>query len=356
MNSELKIDIEKIAQIIVWILWLAVFISLKAQIFPMDKAVILSTGTILLLMGTAYFNALFIIPRFFKRGKIHQYLLTILGLLILILTLHFIFTHFLFDGFMQNSLPSPDPRTLHWKTGHPNFRIVPIFFLTVTTIFLSTIYKLAKEFLKKEHQNTHLEKEKIKHELNFLRSQINPHFLFNALNNLHSTVQLRPEKAGDFVLKLGEMLRYVLEDCKKNKVSLADEIKYLENYIFFQKQKDEELQNIKFRVGGNDPSAFYLEPMLLIALVENAFQHSYSEDSKKQYIDIQIELNSDVFKFTTQNNLSINPISFNPSNQKQLGLGLKNIRRRLELLYPNQFTFIHEKREATYFAELTIKI
>lgn len=353
---KLKVNKEIIANIAIWVLLLTVFISLKVQLFPITKAVVLSFGSVLLLAGTAYFNALVIIPRFFQKRKFGQYFLMVIGLLTIVILCYLTLTRFWSLDVFPDGRPWQQDRTLPKKIGYRAFRAVPLFLLTVATLFISTLYKLAKEFLREEHRSTHLEKEKIRHELNFLRSQINPHFLFNALNNLHATVQLKPEKAGDYILKLGEMLRYVLEECKKEKVSLTDEIKYIENYIFFQKQKDDDFQNIQFEVKGDDPSSFYLEPMLFIALVENAFEHSYSEQSENRHIIIQMELKADVLKFTTRNNVSEDEKPPPTMGRNQSGVGLQNIKRRLELLYPEAHTLQHEKRNGEiYETELIIK-
>jgi len=352
---KLKKNFEYLIHVAGWLLILIIAISLISQLFSMTRSIIISLTTVLLLASVAYFNILFIIPRYFKKGKFGWYILAILSLLLFAILMNILLTKLLIPDFNPENFPYQNRPRLPNRIGVPSFRIIPLFFITVATLFLSTIYKLAKDFFEKERRNTYLEKEKIKHELNFLRSQINPHFLFNALNNLHAMVHLKPERAGDYILKLGDMLRYVLEDCKKGKVNLVNEIHYIENYIFFQKLKDENFKNIKFEVSGQNPADFLLEPMLFIALVENAFMHSYSVEVEKRYLIIRLELNEGVLKFNTQNNLSTEDRPVQVSERKESGLGLQNIKRRLELLYPNRHILTHEKRESEYFAQLIIK-
>lgn len=349
--------LESILHLGLWILLLLVFISLTSQVFPTQTAIILCSGTILLLAIVAYFNALVIIPNLFKEGRFWWYALAIIALLIGATYLNTIYSTSILSEITPErpSEFSKHRRNMSGRIGFRFFRLIPSFFLVLTMLFISTLYKLARAFLDKEHRNTQLEKEKIQHELNFLRSQINPHFLFNALNNLHAIVQLNPQQAGDYVLKLGEMLRYVLEDCKNDNVSLAAEIKYIENYIFFQKQKDENLENIFLKIEGEDPSTFYVEPMLFIALVENAFQHSYTENPENQIIQISIYLTNEQIQFTTINNLGSQEKNIHPTKPYSLGMGLKNVKRRLELLYPDHHHLSYGIKGDKYKAELIIQ-
>ena len=349
-------NVEITVQFVLWVLLFAALISVERLLLPLNQTLVLSTSTLLILIGTAYINTRFIIPNFFKKGKFVQYFLLILGLLVMATLFNGTLTKlFIYGPEATNAFFRKGPPEELSKIGIKPGRSAPLFFITIAVLFISTVYALAKEFLKKENRAIQLEKEKVEHELKFLRTQINPHFLFNALNNLHATVQLYPKKAGDFILKLGGMLRYVLEDCNKDKVSLADEIAYIKNYIFFQKQKDEALQNISFEVSGDDPSAFQLEPMIFIPLVENAFQHSYPENGERQYINIRIKLNDEVLHFTTRNNLVIENKTSETSNQKRQSIGIQNVKRRLELLYPGQHIFTNGVRNDEYQVELIIK-
>jgi len=341
-------NIEIILHLVLWLLLLVAAISIVSQALPINKAVAISILTVLILIGLAYFNALFVIPRFFKKGKFVWCFIIFLGLLIGTILLNILLTRFFFSGSITEVYPFNDSATFPGRVGIMRWRVIPLLFITIIIWFISTIYILVQKFLEREQHTTLLEQEKVTHELNFLRSQINPHFLFNALNNLHATVQLKPEKAGDYILKLGDMLRYVLEDCKKDKVSLINEISYIKNYIFFQKQKDEKLQKVRLEVSGEDLSNFYLEPMLFIALVENAFQHSYLENTERQWIDISINLKNEELTFSVRNNLG-------DQKQNQLGVGLQNVKRRLELLYPNRHSITTEIKGNEYLAELVIK-
>ena len=348
LNKKLELAI----QLAFWVLLIVVFTSLINQVLPIWLAFAVAIKTLIILALIAYLNAWWLLPTFFKAGHFHWYFLGLLIVLFAGTYLNVVSMELIFPGlFPEDPPPIPalgEDGQYRSITPRPIFKGLPLFFLSITALFISTVYKLTKTFLEKDQRSSLLEREKIQHELNFLRSQINPHFLFNALNNLHATVQLYPQKAGEYILKLGDMLRYVLEDCKKEQVSLADEIAYIKNYIYFQELKDAEFQNIHFEYDGGDTNAYFLEPMLFIPLVENAFIHSYSDQTEERFIQLKLQLTKDGLNFEIANNL--------PSVAKKgSGLGLANIKRRLELLYPDQFQLEYGEKAGMYVASLKLK-
>ncbi|MEM7373687.1 MAG: sensor histidine kinase [Bacteroidota bacterium] len=350
---KLSKHIEWLLHVIFWFLLLSIAMSFSSRLFSLERAFLLSVGSIVILSGMTYGYLSLVIPHFFRKGNFVWFVIILIGLLIFSTILHVILVNLLLpEGLTEFDL-RPQRFPMDKRIGfRPVF--VPAFFISLTIFFIVTVYQLAKTFIEKERTTAQLETENISHELRFLRSQINPHFLFNALNNLHATVQLKPEQAAEYVLKLGEMLHYVLEDCTKDKVSLQDEIRYLHTYIFFQRQRDENFQHIRFDIQGEDPSSFYLEPMLLIALVENAFQHSYTDDPTEQWIDLSIHLKERVLTFLVKNNLGDSSQSVQ-SLEYRSGLGLANVKRRLKLLYPNRFVFTHGQKDDLYQATLILQ-
>ncbi|MEL7124330.1 MAG: histidine kinase [Bacteroidota bacterium] len=343
-----KINIETTLQIIFWMLLSVASISLMRQVFPLGEAILRGLLNVSIWVGIAYFNIYVLFPLLFKKKRWIVYFLALLGLTIAAIFLREAVNGIFFERFIpQRGFPTPNRR--------PPFliiRIFPAFLFSLLILFVSTVYQLGKEFFEQEKESARLINEKVTHELHFLRSQINPHFLFNALNNLHATVQLKPQKAGDYILKLGEMLRYVLEDGVKEKVTLADEIKYLENYIFFQKQKDEKLKNVQFNITASDTLSIQLEPMLFIPLVENAFKHNYLESIEDQWVSIHLSVSNDTVHLEVKNNLG----ETNSRREDGFEVGLSNIKRRLELRYPGCHQLITEKRADHFFAKLTLTI
>ncbi|MCH2082002.1 MAG: histidine kinase [Saprospiraceae bacterium] len=346
---------ETILQIIFWLLLIGVAASMVSQILPLQVAILMSLKSVLIIMIVAYINDRLIIPRLFQEQRFWLYLFTLVGVITVSAWINVSMDEFLFP----KEIPQP-PRAIspfnRFKKvvlifGVPAYRILPAFFITIAVLFITTVYTLSKQFIKKESQNSALEKEKIQHELNFLRSQINPHFIFNALNNLHAMVQIKPEKSGDYILKLGEMLRYVLEDCKKDKVTLAQEIQYIENYIFFQKLKDENFKHIDFQYEIAQSESIELEPMLFIALVENTFLHSYTDKEQERHIRIQIKIVNQQIQLLTQNNIGKENRS---STRREHHIGIANIKRRLALLYRGTHTLKQYQEGNDFISELSI--
>ena len=348
---------KKIAIITHLIFWSLVFsfsVGITSQFFPIRKAIPFSCLSLMIYCCIAYFNGLFIIPRFFKTGKFGIYFLLVGLSLTVAIALNIFFLNWFIGEFSLKTIFQQGSTIIEKELDIQRLRIAPAFFTTTVILFISTVYKLVFSFLEKEQFSMQLQNEKIQHELQFLRSQISPHFLFNALNNLHSIVQLNPQHAGDFILKLGEMLRFVLYECQNKMVSISAEIKYIEHFVFFQKEKDSRRQQISFTKKGSDFAVFKLEPMLLIPIVENAFQYNHSDNPEQYFVHIHLELNEESLIFLVENNLSDEA---KPTSEKELknGIGLKNVTRRLELLYPQKHQLKHGVENGKYKVRLVIQ-
>lgn len=185
-------------------------------------------------------------------------------------------------------------------------------------------------------------------ELNFLKAQINPHFLFNSLNNIYVLTRKRPEEASESVLLLSDLMRYQLYDCAKDTVALSDEIEYLKNYLKLDKLR-KSYTNVEFTVHG-DPKGIRIPPFLFMPFVENAVTHGISqEEGSFIFIDIIIDRPG---------------LTFHISNSKPQitkkkpngGIGLANAKRRLELLYPQQHELRTEDHQDRYDVYLTISL
>lgn len=222
------------------------------------------------------------------------------------------------------------------------FRNIPPFMPPLLIILVSFVVKASELSKEKQKEMEQLKAENLRSELKMLRSQINPHFLFNALNNIYSLSISKSERTPDIILKLSNMLRYVIYECNEGKVPINREIDYINNYIDLQKLKDEDIQNINFVY---DQSMDTINPMLLIPFVENAFKHSKIEDVEEGWINISLQLRSGrILDFKVENSISMG--SHKKDNTS--GVGIENVRRRLNLLYPDK----HElsfKQEPTYF-------
>jgi LytS/YehU family sensor histidine kinase len=227
---------------------------------------------------------------------------------------------------------------------------VPLFPL-LTGIAIGISIRLAKEWARNEKERRELQGEKLLSELAFLKSQINPHFLFNTLNNICSLARKKSDATEPAIIKLSQIMRYMITDSTQEKVGLEEEVDYLNNFIELQKIRLADKVDIRFVIEG-DLSAIQLEPLLLIPFVENAFKHGVSYNGKSR-ISIELKTDSGELSFMVENS---KPSVKDTLKLEQAGIGLKNVSRRLELLYPGKHQLEIRDLESLYYVMLKIKI
>jgi LytS/YehU family sensor histidine kinase len=195
-------------------------------------------------------------------------------------------------------------------------------------------YGMIRESIRKERIQKEKENETLKSELQFLRWQVNPHFLFNVLNNIVALARLKSEKLEPILIKLSTLLRYMLYEASETKISINKEVEYLQSYIDIQclRIDKETVVTTKFDVFGN---SYTIEPMLLIPLIENAFKHGIGL-VQNPMINIEMEMNEGTLLFVIRNTYNKNLIK-NDTDEPP-GIGLLNVRRRLELIYKDKHT------------------
>lgn len=186
-------------------------------------------------------------------------------------------------------------------------------------------------------------------ELNYLKSQVNPHFLFNSLNSIYSLSRQQSPETPDLVMQLSELMRYLLESSKKDTVLLKEELTFIENYLLLEEQRLSTRCKIEFTIEGN---AFDLRisPMLLIPFVENAIKHGAHSTNEKSTIDVTTFIEDSKLNFSVENS--------KPSTASIIqreGMGLKNVKRRLQLLYPEHILNITDTA-ANYKVNLSINL
>ena len=273
-------------------------------------------------------NLQFLLPKLYFKKRIHLY---ILASLVLFVALIWFMNN---DLFLFSELAEKYSKPKFFLEGRNSARsgswlrfAVPLFLSFVG----STMTELAHDANKKEKALISIEKEKLDTEIKFLKSQINPHFLFNVLNNIYALTVIKSDKAPDNLMRLSEMLRYMLYDSNEGKVSLQKEIDYLENYISLASLKDSRGLNLKVDLEKSQ-AGLKIAPLLFIPFVENAFKHSKIEDLKNGFIHISLKTNNEHLEFSIKN--SIPDVVF--KKDKAGGIGLPNTIQRLELLYPNK--------------------
>ncbi|GAB3999679.1 histidine kinase [Spirosoma daeguense] len=293
---------------------------------------------VVLLIAIAYLNIHYFLPRYLLTGRYWRYfglvLLSILGYLLVQA-----FYDFLLYGFVVAPTLNHDwVETLSYN-----------FFSTLWYLGLMVPLKLSIDWYEQQRTLQKIAVEKLQAEVNFLRSQVNPHFLFNILNNLYALTLKKSDLAPDMVLKLSEMMEYMLYDSDDAKVPLEKEIGYLQNYIELEKIRCGDHSDIALQINGK-PNGQEIAPLLLLPLVENAFKHGVGRQTGNSWLHGTLTLNPTAIEMTVENN---KPDTL--AKAQKGGIGLANLRKRLELLYPGRYSLQTEERSDTYRAALSIQ-
>jgi len=311
----------------------------SSNIFPLGFALLLGGITAVLIIFLFMINEYWLIPRyFFLKTRTQFLLLNILFLMALTMI------HYLLDESLIQ------PHKIYEEQGTPPaiFLIIRSLFLFLMANFISITLYLSNTVRKQSIREKNLKEEKLGTELKLLKAQINPHFIFNALNNIYALTYTRSEKAPESVLKLSEMLRYVFYDCSKDTVKLREEIDYIENFITFQQMKSEFEQHITLDFQEADPDTV-IAPMLFTPFIENAFKFSKIEEDPNAFVHIVFKTNNGVLRFLIENSL---PPSGKP--QAGQGLGIPNVKQRLKVLYPRRHELNIDEKNQKFTVRLKI--
>ena len=225
--------------------------------------------------------------------------------------------------------------------------VIPHFLLVST----GAAFKLLSDYARAQRRLGEMAKEKAEAELNFLKSQINPHFLFNSLNSVYFLISKDNPDARQALHKFSDMLRYQLYECNGEKISIEKEISYLKDYVDLQKLRRESSDEVKFNCA-DSVQGFSIEPLLLIPFVENSFKHlSHFSNGKKNTVTINADRVNGHFHFNVTNT-----VEHTSTKDPVGGIGLKNVKRRLELLYPGKYELEITEAEDLFSVNMKLKI
>lgn len=224
-------------------------------------------------------------------------------------------------------------------------------FSIIMVLLISTLYRNGLVKREKEEEASALKNQMLEAESKILKWQINPHFLFNTLNNIYALSQMKSDRAPDAVHRLSEMLRYVIYDCNEEFVSLEHELNYIKGYIALQLLKDDKISNVHYEFIDVNTN-LKIAPMLLISFIENSFKHSKIEDLNNGWIDINLKTIEQQLVLEVKNSIP----EIVPAKDKQGGVGLENVKRRLELIYPEKYILDIKQAEKEYSIKLTLNL
>lgn len=306
-------------------------------------------------------NIAILIPKYIEKRSYNKYFVSVLILLLASLSIHHLIDYYFWDPDQMIPIRHQlDERGSFPKPQGFQFPLNPFFFRTISFTFryflllgLGTAFEVLLLFDKERTRNDEMEKEKAIGELNFLKTQLNPHFLLNALNNIYALARKKSEDTTNAILLLSDILRHVLYEAGKNKIPIKQEVDFIHNYIKMEKLKfnEENAPNINFNVNMRNADLL-IEPLILMTLVENAFKHGVSYLTPS-FILISLEENELELKFSVINSTAKK--FENQEKKEHVGLGIKNLENQMELIYPGKYSF-RQKRENNLFKSfLTIK-
>ncbi len=235
----------------------------------------------------------------------------------------------------------------------PLFNPTKILIKSISDYFIpamASAFVIFKKWYLDEQKNKKLAEEKMAAELNFLKSQVHPHFLFNTLNNLYALTLIKSEKTPDIVLKLSDLLDYMIYKSNDDFVPLDKELEIIEGYIELEKMRYNERLELNYEIKG-EASTHQIAPLILLPFIENCFKHGASKDRIKPSIDIRIKIDPAFLSLKANNSI---PEEKENSEQEIEGIGLNNVKRRLELIYPEKHELVIRKEDKVFEVELKI--
>jgi two-component system LytT family sensor kinase len=326
------------------ILLFAVFIIVSGNAQTTIKRQFIFIGIFgILNVSLFYINYIFLIPELIKKRK--KYWLYVLSFLLLIAAVVIVKTIIAVLN-PEELLKVRMEGKMHERPVH-EFVFQSIFFAGFFLVS-SCIIKFTIDWFANERIQRNLESERREMELQFLKSQLNPHFLFNSLNNIYSLAYQKSDKTADAIMKLSEIMRYMIYESNTPTVSLSKEVDYLKSYIELQKIRFKDGAYVEVTLNGEIDDQ-KIVPLMLISFVENAFKHGVVNDPAEP-VKINIIANQKILHFSVINKKN------NQNKDAQGGVGLTNVERRLQLIYPDRYKLNVVNSATHYTCELMIDI
>lgn len=296
----------------------------------------------------AYFNLYYLMPRFLIKGKYMTYIalviITIIVCSALIVGGYYLAPYFSDLTFQELFGRQPDQYLLIFSTN--------AFPSTVGSMTFAMSIKLGKNWLETEKKRLVLEKDNLETELKYLKSQINPHFLFNTINSIFVLIHKNPDLASESLASFSDMLRYQLYECNDQEIPLSKELHFLENFIELESLRLNENQtDLQFEINHTSAQGANIAPFILLSFVENAFKHVSKGKTQKNFIRMHLMVKENKTLEMSIENSRGNEVNIVPS-----GIGLKNVQRRLNLIYPNRYTLRIDSDDEIFKVILNIQL
>lgn len=304
-----------------WIVWIFVFLVIAISLMQMDpfaQAVIYAALNTCFYAAIVYGNISLLYP-LYQKGRVFLYIVAVIGLLLATGALRIVISVHVYNL---------------WFAQQPEHLSLKIFYNSVfgglLVFILSFVFRIAIAYFTLKQQSEEMITQRKQAELNLLKSQVQPHFLFNTLNNIYYEAYLEAPRTARLIERLSDIMRYFVDESPKQKVRLVTEAQFLENYIALEKIRIR--HEIDISLITRYDTDVTVPPMLLMTFVENIFKHGIDKSSSHNKMEISLIQEDQRLTFTT-----INSLPEQPQNSPSTGFGISNLRQRLELLYGNNF-------------------
>lgn len=296
-----------------------------------------------------YFTIYFIIPRYLLTKEYKQFFAWLLISVIVFTSLHRGVVFFIISPLLYS-------KELNANIQNNGFfyplALIGQFISMYSVVTAAAFIKILKKWFQDDRRNRQLAQEKLEAEIKFLKSQIHPHFLFNTLNNLYALTLKKSDLAPEMVLKLSALLDYMLYECNADRLPVTKEINLLKDYIALEKLRHGERLNVDFSLTGQTEGVM-ISPLILFPFVENSFKHGVNNELNNSFIDIKLKIENGLLNLKVIN--SKNNLAAKTKSKTEEGIGLKNIKRRLDLLYPGHVLVTEDEKEI-FSVDMTINL
>ena len=331
--------------------WLASIILFALILFLNNKElsiILLEKSLVINLFFAAavYTNLYVLFPRFLKQKNYIFYFFW----LIVLLTAFSLSLQFLYSKPLTKIMGLEDSKSFNTNI-HAAY-----FYLILLYVGVTSVLKFINDWISLQDVNLKLakiEKQKLEAELKTLKGQLNPHFLFNSLNNIYSLSLIKSDKVPELILKLSDLMRHIIYESKENFISLEKELEFVNNFIELQRIRTSDKTNINYQITGKIPSA-KIAPLIFEPFIDNAFKHGLPGTENPDFINISFNFNKEDFLlFKIENNFS----DYSTQNSKNSGIGLENVKQRLKLLYaPEDFNLNISRKDNIHVVSLELKL
>jgi LytS/YehU family sensor histidine kinase len=307
-----------------------------------EKALIYLSIPLVFNVTASYVHYFFILPNLIQRKKIWSYL----GKLLLLLVVIFI-ARVLVENQILSKISSNET---YYKTLKL-MRVISTVWDTLSFLLFTGMIRFTLDWFDLENKKNQLENEKLVAELNYLKAQINPHFLFNTLHNLNYLVYAGSKNATEVIIKLSNIMRYMIYDANKEKVALRKEIAYMNDYIHLESIRLNQKFHLDFKIDGAQDNT-EIAPLIMLTFLENAFKHGVSDQEENCWIKVDLKIAEGRIEYQVSNK-KLKTVS---TRNLKSGFGLENVKKRLTLSYPDKHVLNIQDDDDVYKVMLTLKL